>query len=293
MYVTPTRYRAMGLGVDLTGIDDATLGRILTRASAQVDAYCSAPRIPSRYDFRGGTQTAEQHSWSLGDEWRPLGAGARRIYPYSTPIKAITGFAIKFTNTYQVTIDPANLYVDRISGWAEVVSLAALVTGVYPVGINFGLYSPVAEVSYTYGYNLSTTEILTADELTKTFTGSSQWWTGTPVISKNGTHITTGFTIDLDEGAVTFSTPLTAEDVVLAAYDHRLPQEIAEATALIATDALGERDLVARGMSGLARLSVEEVTLQRSVPRGVQTITMEVRPEVALLLENWIFRTVR
>jgi hypothetical protein len=296
LYVTPTRYRAMGFGTDLTGIDDGVLSRILARASAQVDAYCSIPQLPSKYDFRGGAQATEQHTWTLGDAWQPLGAGGRRVYLRSTPVRTITSFVIKFTNTYQVTIDPANLYLNQSEGWAEVVSLAALVTGVYPVGINFGLYTPVAEVAYTYGYDFPVSgEILLDAGDHKTYSAANQFWavTPTPVVKKNGAPVTSGITLDFTEGTVTFGSANLTSDIITLDYHYTLPRDIAEATGLLATDALGERDLTARGMTGLARLSVEEITLQRTVPRGIQTITMEVRPEIALLLENWIFRTVR
>ena len=296
MYVTPNRYRSGGFGINVEDMTDAELRSILKRASSLVDTYCAIPLMPTRHDFRGGSISGEQHTWRLGNEaWTSVN-GTRRIYAVHTPIREITEFKVKFTNTYQVTIIPDNLYVNRREGWAEVVSLAAVVSGMYPVGINFGLYTPVAEVSYTYGHEFTAV----ADRLYvtdgNTFQASRGSWSAdpAPVIYKNGVEQTTGFTIDYTEGEVLFADPQAATDVITADYTYTLPDAIAEATAITATSLLGERALAAKDMTGLSSIKVAEVALARA-NRGVyaqQQAQQTIPNEAASLLDAFVFRSV-
>ena len=64
-YLTPDRYRSMGFGTE--DIDDEFLRSIINRASLSVDRYCSVPMVPSRYSFRGGSVTDEEHDFFLGN----------------------------------------------------------------------------------------------------------------------------------------------------------------------------------------------------------------------------------
>lgn len=304
MYVTPTRYRNSGSGVDLTGVDDGTLRNMLERSSAIVDSYCAIPQLPQKYDFRGGTVTDERHTWHIGDVYDVLytqNPSIRRVYLFQPPIRSVSSFVVKFTNTYSVTIDPTQLYINPQVGWAEVVSLSAIVTGVYPIGLNFGLFQPIAEVDYTYGYQfISTNETLTGDGAFTLYYAQNQWWDSTvpPVIKKNGGVITSGFTIDYDEGQLTFGPALLSTDVVTATYTYKLPSQIAQATVLMATVLIGESDIVARGMQGLDMLRVAEVTMSRYARRpgsgsSSDTSTFSLPSEVEILLSSFVFRTVR
>lgn len=292
MYLTPSRYRAAGFGIDVSDIEDAELRSILARASALVDVYCAIPTIPQRYSFSGGAVTGEQHPWTLGTEvtWT-----TRRVYPIQGPINTVTSFVVKFTNTYQVTIDPTNLYINKSQGWAEVVSLAAVVSGLYPVGINFGLYTPVAEIAYTYGWSFP----VVADRLYpvdgNTYQGTRGFWSASPapVVYVDGVEQTSGITIDREEGEVTFDDPQSATAHITADYTYTLPEAIAEATGIIATAALGERALSAIGMTGLSSFKVAEVALART-NRGAFGIEQQahIPPSAASLLDTYAFKSI-
>lgn len=292
MYLTPSRYRAAGFGVDVTDIEDAELRSILARASALVDVYCAIPTIPQRYSFSGGAVTGEQHPWVLGTEvtWT-----TRRVYPVQGPIKTVTKFVVKFTNTYQVTIDPVNLYINKSQGWAEVVSLAAVVSGMYPVGINFGLYTPVAEIDYTYGWTFPVTSDRLYPVDGNTFQGTRGSWAASPapVVYVDGAAQTSGFTIDREEGEVTFTSAQTATAKITADYTYTLPDPISESAGIIATAALGERALAAIGMSGLNSFKVAEVAFARTM-RQAQDIDQRVNipPAAANLLDSYVFRSI-
>lgn len=298
MYITPDRFRSSGFGIDLTGVEDVELRSTIQRASAIVNAYCAVPMQPTQYDFRGGSITGEQMPWRLGNPYEAttIALGSRRVFPKHRPIRTITSFVVKFTNTYSVTIDPSDIYINSDQGWAEVVSLASVVSGVYPVGINFGLYTPVAEVSYTYGWRFA----VTSEWLEPTDAGvyravNGSWATSpAPVIYKNGAVQSSGYTVDSVEGTVTFAVLLDDDDVVTASYTYTLPSAIAEATALITAHLLGERELEQRGMAGVALLSVAEVEIRRPTSSvGGRTVASEIEPEVAALLAPFIYVTVR
>lgn len=295
IYITPSRYRAAGFGIDVSDMEDAELAAVLRRASSLVDTYCAIPLLPSRHDFRGGSITNEQLPWRLGTEtWTRIN-GTRRVYFKHPPIQTVTSFVVKFTNTYQVEIDPANLYINRIEGWAEVVSLAAVVSGMYPVGINFGLYTPVAEVSYTYGYAFEVIgERMYVTDGNTYQAGHGAWSISPdPVIYRNGVAVTTGFTIDYDEGEVTFTSPNAATDVITADYTYTLPDGITQATAITATSMLGERALAAKDMTGLSSIKVAEVALARTNRGMLGLQALDAIPmEAASLLDPFIFRSV-
>lgn len=302
-YITPDRFRVMGFGVDLSDIDDADFAFVCDRASSLVDAYCNIPILPTRHDFRGGVIRKEQHRWRIGDPnvmLSTLDVGTRRVYPLHGPIGDITSFAVKFTNTYQVTIDPANLYVNKTEGWAEVVSLAAVVTGIYPVGINFGLYTPVAEIDYSYGWTFDAAEERLVNDDGQTWRASNQFWdtsTTTPVIKVNGVTQTNNYTVDAYEGRVIFPSALAADAIVTATYRFTLPSDIRDATAYVIADILSDRELRQRGMGRLGQVRIAELEMTRETyglgGPAQKAAESGVPFEAKTLLEPFRFLTAR
>jgi len=302
VYLSVSRYRAAGFGIDVSDIEDAELRAVLARASSLVDVYCGIPMQPSRHDFRGGAITGEQHEWRLSTD---VTAGSRRVYLLHRPIQTVTGFVVKFTNSYQLTVDPANLFVNKLQGWAEVVSLAAVVSGLYPVGLNFGLYTPIAEVDYTYGYEFASIDERLYVVDGNTFQGVRGSWESGAEIKINGTVVESGdvdpddpmATVDFEifptEGEVLFVEPRPATDVVTASYTYTLPDAIAEATGITATHLLGERALAAKGMAGLSSIKVAEVALART-NRGLLGLEQRdvIPADAASLLDPFRFRSV-
>lgn len=229
--------------------------------------------------------------WQLATD---VTLGSRRVYLTHRPIKDVTSFVVKFTTSYQVTINPADLYINHLEGWAEVVSLAAVVSGLYPVGLNFGLYTPVAEVDYTYGFNFSEEE----EELYlvdgNTYQGIRGFWDSNPVIKIDGTVQTSGFDVDLEDGQVTFTSPQSADSDITATYTYTLPDAIPEATGIIATHLLAERELAAKGMAALNSIKVAEIALQRTRSRSANDAQTQdtIPPEAANLLDPFRYRSV-
>jgi hypothetical protein len=289
----------MGFGIDISQVEDVELRSVLERASALVDAYCAVPNLPQKHDFRGGAITSERHTWRLGTDLMPLGPGSRRVYLFHPPIKSISAFTVKFTNQYGVTIAPTNLYINEIEGWAEVVSLAAVVSGLYPVGINFGLYTPVAEVDYSYGYSFAVTgePLYPTDALT--YQGNNGYWAATPapVIYKNGTALTvsTDYTVNRTEGHVKLVSTISATDEITADYTYTLPSAVAQATGITAWHLLGDRAIAKKGWTGLQAIQIAEVKIDRRMGRSVgsaATATEVVPDQAQGLLSPFVFRSV-
>jgi len=297
-YLTPDRFRTLGLGVDLSEIEDVELRSVLESASAAVDAYCAVPKLPQKHDFRGGTSTGEKHAWSLGNDLVP---GSRRFYPWHQPVKEISQFRIIVTNNDYVEIGPSDLFINNSEGYVEIVSLQLTQVGIFSTMVPWiGLWRPVASINYTYGFEFPIEgEVLDIVD-GRTFQAQHQFWTGTPVIYVNGSEADTAdYTVDATEGEVVFDEDAVpdVDDVVVADYTYTLPQEIRDATALIAANRLSERELVAKGMGRLASLRVEEVDLRRTYfnsPRGgAATAGLVVPPEAELLLAGFTHMTVR
>lgn len=295
LYVTPDRFRTMGFGIDLDGVEDVELLSILTRATHTVNRLCAAPMLPQQHDFRGGNITGELHRWRLGDINTLPHQGTRRVYPDHMPIQSLSSFKVQFTTKYEVIIDPDNVYLNPFEGWCEVVAVAAIVSGIYPIGINFGLYSPMAKIDYIYGYHLPVTDEMMSSVDGRSYRAMNQWWDVEEdvEVKVNDAIVTTGFTIDYDEGAIIFDSNLAATDFVAASYTHRLPSAIAEATGIIAVHYIGERELQAKGMEHLQQLKVGEVTITRTREPQSKSAIDYFDPEVEILLAPFTFITVR
>ena len=291
-YLTPQRFREMGFGIDISELDDTELVSLIAQASAVVDSYCNVPRIPQKHDFRGGTITGEQHRWRYPQS--PFEIGQRKYYPFHWPILEIQQFRIYVTNTQYVEIAPSAMLINNSERYWEIVSLALTGVGLFNALIipNVGLADPIAKSTYTYGWDFTVED----DELTcsdgQTWRAQNQYWfTDTnraPVIKKNGTVVTSGYTVDATEGTVVFTDNLLATDSATATYHHKLPSDIQYGTGHIVAHLHGEAELHARGMAHLTMIKVAEVTMERDLrrgnPAGLIANLDTLVPEAALLL---------
>lgn len=298
-YITPDRYRTMGLGSDLASVSEMELARHCRAATYKVNAFCAVPRLPQAHSFGGGVITGEQKRWTLGTDTIN---GTRRFYPWHRPVRSVNSMRIRVTNQISVSISNRDLFVNNSEGYVEVVSLAAVSFGIFPAGIvpNLGLATPVAELDYEYGEEFTATD----DDMYPYGEGSTVsgydhfmasdgfWVPGTQTIFVDDVAATSGFTIDYLEGSVAFDGLQTAR--ISADYTFTLPHEIAEASAIIMADSLSEAELTKKGMAGLAGIDVAEVSLRRSL-RGTQvegTLAERVPEAAAVLLEGYRFRSV-
>jgi hypothetical protein len=225
--------------------------------------------------------------------------GTRRVYLWHKPVKAVTALSIRVTNTMSVSLGPADLFINNSEGYIEVTSLAAVSFGIYPVGFvpNLGLYVPVAETTYSYGWEFTETdETLDSFDASAYMSSHMSWLTTpAPVIKKNGTALETSkYAINYVDGTVTMTDVPTATDKYTATYTYSLPDAIQEATGIIATAQLGERSLANKGLTGLSSLKVAEVAFSRPINRAGAGDNMSlVIPESAqALLAPYRFHSV-
>ena len=289
-YMTPGRFRIGDYGADLSSITDAGLASILQTSTATVNGYCTVPTIPVEYDFRGGTITEEQTNWELGHELLP---GQRRVLARFTPIISVSELRIDVTGTQYVGFNNDQLYTTE--GSIEIIAPSTTV-GMFGAAIvpAIGLLPPIARASYSYGYRFSTRgeELYPSDA--KEYRAFNQWWWDDPepVIYVDGAEVDVSeYTLDLDEGTVTFDDGLDANAVVRADYDYRMPTAIGEAMSLIGLQRLGERNLTSKGLHGLIELAVGDVRLRRDFPRA-GVARHGVSDEVMQLLDPYRFVTV-
>jgi hypothetical protein len=301
LYVTPAKYRTMGFGIDLDDPDDAVedfeLAAILDRSGAIAEGYCAVPTIPRKHSFLGGeitTTAPEQHPWRIPEN--DFDIGSRRVYLYHWPIKEVTQFRVKVTNTQYVELAPSEIFINNTERYIEVISLAFTGVGLFGAILpSLGLMRPVAEIAYKYGRTFEQPEERLYPTDARTYRGLNQFWFSSPApsVEVNGAVQTTGYSVDHEEGTVIFDTPLAVGAKASATYSFPLPPEIRDAIGLIATHLLGERELQKRGMEGVDSIKVGEVTIKKSDPKLSAENIDYFEPEAAWLLNGFKFPTVR
>lgn len=276
MYLTPERFRTLGLGSDLSGLDEFELQSILQRASDLVDSYCSVPLLPRKHDFRGGTITGEAHTWS----------DSGRFYPWHAPVKTVDSMRVYATNNVYVELGGDDLFIDISGGYVEIVALAVSPIGFFGATGLVSLRNPVAQLDYTYGWEFTEVGDYLEPTDAREYRSEHQFWTAdpAPIIYVNAVEQTTGFTINREEGTVVFDDPLTTADIVTADYTHPLPSEISQATGLIAASLISDRELITKGLGNLAEIQVEEVRLRRDSGRTGTFVVANAIPDSAKAL---------
>jgi hypothetical protein len=247
----------------------------LYAASLAVNA---AVHAPEGYSFLGGTVTAEEHQWMVGNVYKPASG---RIWPLYRPLISASLLRINVTRTQYIDFTEQQMFVQNDLGYVEPVAApntTALFTSVPP----WLLTSPVAYVDYEYGFDFSCT-----DERMTTLSGGilqgnhQYWFTDEEVVLKlNGTVVdSSDYEIDYDEGTITPNVVPTDDEVYKASYHYRLPPGIAAATTLVGTDLIGQSAIAAAGMLGLSGFKVEEVEVRQSskVNFAVQPINAAAR----------------
>ncbi len=283
MYITPSRYRTMGFGADLDGIEDVELAAQLGLAARLINRFCS---LPPTYDFRGATVTNEPHVWRMGNYMWP---GSGRVWLDCVPVKAISSFTIWVTNTQYLNVETQYLHYDKSRNILEPV-IAASSIGIWsytaiPVA---GFREPEARVSYTYGWEFPVTSETMYPDGGAVYRAEFGYWTEDAVtVRKNGTELTLtdDYTVDRTEGTITLVSGLDLDDVVSIDYAHTVPPDVAYAQGLIATQLLGNRAIVVGGMQGISGFRVEEVEVRQS--RDAQAAKTEVSGLAAQLLQPY------
>ncbi len=292
--LSPRRYLRGGYGLALpTGYTYSQLRSALIRAQNEVSRFCNVPKLPQAFNWRGGTMTDEQHQWKIVN---PLayGPGARRVYVNATPLKTVTALHLDLGKTYRVDLDPPNdCYVNTLEGYTEVIVVAPTIIGVYPVGLTFGLYNPVARITYTYGWTFDVAGDVLEAESPTVFSAAYGNWSQSPpaVIYLDGVEQVSGYTVDFDDGTVTFATAPGVGVEVSADYVYTAPSEVVDAIGYTATADLVRSRINQRGLAGLSSLKVAEVSMTTLIPQVTRN-KATIPAEAAALVDGYVFGSV-
>lgn len=269
-YMTPVRFGLGGFGIDTTALTQAQLRQKLVQASSMVDAWTNRPMQPTRADLRGGQIVGEQHIWPIPNALvdRP---GDRRVFLNCGPIRSIESFKIQFTTTYEINLPPDNLYINAEAGYIELIASQPTIIGYPPLGYWFGLSEPVTTTTYSYGWRYAVADdVLEATDPLTYVASHGNWLSGGDVtVTVDGVEIDpTDYTVRLDDGAIIFDAAAQpgVDAEVLASYTYTLPEGIATACGLIATDLLAKTRTAQRGLLGLQSLRVAEVSMTTAAP---------------------------
>ena len=266
-YLSVNRFLDGGYGIDTSTFTRSQLRNILVRATTNVNRYCSVPSIPQAFDFRGGSVTGEKHQWPYV---APLliQSGSRRVYLNQKPLKDVSSFVLRLAKDYTVSLDPVkNIVVNQMEGYVEVVALTPVITGYFPVGWNFGLWNPLAEVDYTYGWDFEVVGDECEAVSTVLYTSShGNWSADAPTVYVDGVVQSSGYTVNRDDGSILFATAPDGEAVVTVDYTYLCPDAISQATGIVATDLIGQARIASRGMIGLSSIRVAEVAITQMQP---------------------------
>lgn len=291
MYVTPARFKTMGFGIDLTDVEDFAIRAKLQAASERVNAITAAPGAPQPHDFRGGTITDERHQWRVGDGITT--PPSRSIYVWHYPLLTVTSMQIDLTNNRYITIAEDERYLTRRT--IEIVSLAMTANGIFGAAVlpEIGLLKPQVKLTYTYGYSIPRTDEVLEPTDGLTYQAPDQWWDSsvTPTVKVDGTTLAAvKYSVDYDEGTITILDNDDAGAVVTASYTTTLPRAISYATGILASEALGDREMRERGMTGLRSIQVGEISIEKDQPmRGGQTLVSPALAEAEQLLAPFRF----
>mgnify|MGYP001358247632 CR=1 FL=1 len=283
-YITPARYRTMGLGIDLSAKTDVELASVLAAASAEVNRYCNVPRD---HDFRGGSALAEEHPWEVGNTYkRPSG----KLWPYHRPLKEVTLVRIHVTKQQYIDYTGGMLFWNKQLSYIQPIAApitTALITSIPPWLIE----PPVAYIDYTYGWSFKEIRERLYPDGSKTYRGVNQFWIANTVhvfvnnVEANNTPTPT-FTLDLSEGTVTFLGVQSEADVIEVSYEFPLPFEVQAATGIVTSEMLGYANINASGLTGLSGIKVEEIELRQSARTGFNVYTMH--PAARMLLAGFV-----
>lgn len=145
-YLTADEFREYQLG-DLTTPDggelsDAALDSYIAVASRLADSYVG-------YSFAYKLST-ERHPWTQK---------SRRVYPREKPIVSVSALKVYVSNQQNAAFTVNDVFVNADRGYVEVTSLATVTYSLFPAIVALGLIEPVAELTYTHGYQYTPSDV--------------------------------------------------------------------------------------------------------------------------------------
>lgn len=262
-YLTLQQYKNFD-DYPVSGIPDMTINNMITRAESDIDSYMG-------FDLRlGGFEPHNAFVQAPLDEMR-----MRTWIPNKpVPIRRALRYRIQVSNLstsgdgFYATIDNNDVAYNSFDDYVEVVPLQSVTYSLAPVLIQLGLRPPIVQMDYEAGYffGIVAETLIDSGDSTTYFASRGFWATSytqaltlqpvtlppvPSVIYVNGVVTTTGFTLNLTDGSVTFAVKRASTDVISADYTCQIPDNVRDATVLQTTYLLGQRALNQLGMQGV------------------------------------------
>lgn len=282
-YLTASQYLNEDDGILPTDMPTPmTLERHIRRAESLIDMYMGFdPRL-------GGFETGNR-VYARGWDMKSL---KTRLPNFPVPIIKVNNYQIQVStintsgNGFYAIINTGDVNYNQFSHYIEITPLQSVTYSLSPVMMAFGLRPPIVRIEYEAGYYLPHF----ADQLDDIGDHMNYWarrgqWATTNDLSpqlnptfqalpipytiyKNGALVSSGFTVDVTNGLVTFTTPNALTDVITASYCSTIPDQVHDATIAQVTWILGQRRLHQQGVLGTDYVRTGEDFVRRRVPNS-------------------------
>lgn len=262
-YLTGAQYLRTDMGISgAASLPTETLEEQIALAEDDIDEYMA-------FDLQTGAGF-QPHVASVQAPWNDK-TRRMRVPNFPIPIRQALRYRIQVSNAsslgdgFFATIQPGDVTYQTFAGYTEVVALTSVVYSMAPVLIAFGKRPPVIQLDYEAGFTIGVTgEKLrdSGDHTTYYFRNGFLATTYTvalsiqplnlpqtpPIVSVNGTSVSSSaYTLDTDEGTVTFATPNGSTDKVTANYCYTIPRQVRDATVYQTTWRLAQRKVAQMG----------------------------------------------
>lgn len=257
-----------------------SLERFIRRCESLIDIYMGFdPRL-------GGFELGNR---VYAREW-DMKSLKTRLPNFPVPIIRVNNYQIQVSTVnssgqgFYAIINTGDMNYNQFSHYIEITPLQSVTYSLSPVMMAFGLRPPIIRLEYESGFYLPYFNELVDDsgDHTTYWARRGQWATtndlspqlnpifqALPIpytIFKNGSAISSGFTVDPVNGTVVFTVANAVTDVITASYCSTIPDSIRDATIAQVTWLLGQRRLHQQGVGGTDYIRTGNDFIRRKAP---------------------------
>jgi len=299
-YATIAQYKDQDDGISLNDVTDLSLARIIARSEAAVDAFM-------KFDLKvGGFEPHNvwsQRKWDIGTRQVPFPS-------HPVPVQSITRYRIQVSNLsmtgagFFATINPGDCVINQGSSYVEIVPLQAITYSLSPIILQLGLRSPLVVMDCFTSFYIAIfgeTLIDTGDH--QNYKAIRGFWASSyqaalhiqpnqlpaipPVVYANGITVNpSNYSVNFQEGMVTFTVVQSSNPVVSADYATTIPDAAREATLRQVTYVLEQRALRKQGLGGLdIAINADQRIVRSKQVRGVTRVETLCEEAAACLMD--------
>lgn len=299
-YLSVQQFKDEDVGVSLKDINDLSLARYIARAETAIDAFM-------KFDMKVGG--FEPHQVWFEQKWDDKKRQIR--FPsHPVPIQSVTRYRIQVSNLstdgsgFYATINPGDAVIAPYAGYVEIVPLQAITYSLSPVILQLGLSKPLIQMDCLVSFYIAVfgeTLINTGDNLN--YQAVRGFWASSyqaakhiqpnqlpavpPVVYSNGSIVSSSnYSVNYQEGRVTFNVEQSSNPVVTADYTAVIPDSVREACVRQMTHLLQQRALNKQSMGGLdlAKSGDQQIQRIRQV-RGITRVESLCEEAAACLVD--------